>query len=339
MAGEILNAFLGAATVPLLYVLVKAHFGRRVGFIAAAMLCVMPGPILWTELLMTETLFTLMFVGFLLLVMRARPSWRWAIGLGIYVGLATLTRSEALIWLTIPLVLWWREIGWKRSLSRVVVAGVTMLVVLMPWTIRNARAMDSFVLLSTNGGQTLWAGHNPNANGMQNYPTEEHEASFGTGAEWEVKWYKGLQSEALHYMATHPVRELALIPAKLIALNRGDSYAFDWLNQEPDPLLGSTATAYVSMFADLAWFSLLSLTLLGVVVLHRSLWRTRLMVAIATAFGTALFVYGFLYYGNYRYRIPYEPLMMVVAALVVDRGWRGLGLMCAADGAERQDDC
>jgi hypothetical protein len=40
-----------------------------------------------------------------------------------------------------------------------------------------------------------------------------------------------------------------------------------------------------------------------------------------------LVLYGFVYYGNYRYRLPYEPLMMVVAALVVDRGWRGL---CAA---------
>ncbi len=331
IAGEILNAVLGAVTVLLLYLLVKPYFGKRVAFIAASMLCVMPGPILWTDLLMTETLFTLMLVAFFLLVLRSRPSFRWAAIIGVYVGLATLTRSEALIWLTVPLVLWAREIGWKKVLPRLAVTGATVLLVLMPWTIRNSRAMGSFVMLSTNGGQTLWAGHNPNADGMQNYPSPELEASFGTGAEWEINWYKGLQGDAVHYMLTHPLRELELIPLKLIALNRGDSNAFDWLNQEPNRTLGSTATAYVSAMADFAWFVLLALTLVGVVGLHRSLWRTRLMVGITAAFGTALFVYGFLYYGNYRYRLPYEPLMMVVAALVVDRGWRGLAIIRAAD--------
>ena len=39
----------------------------------------------------------------------------------------------------------------------------------------------------------------------------------------------------------------------------------------------------------------------------------------ATSFATVLFLYGFLYYGNYRYRLPYKPLMAVVAAAFVTR--------------------
>ena len=184
--------------------------------------------------------------------------------------------------------------------------------------------MGSFIPLSTNAGETLYAGHNPNADGMQNYPSEELTASFGTGKEWEVKWSHGLQRRAIDYMVSHPAREVELIPAKLLALMRGDSWAFDWLNQDPYPTLSRTWTTYISVVADLAWFSLLALTLVGVFGLGRAVWRQRLMVAITTSFVTLLVLYGFVYYGNYRYRLPYEPLMMVVAALVVDRGWQGL---------------
>lgn len=331
LSGEVLNAFLGALTVPLLYFLAKPLTGARVAFIAAAMLCVMPGPILWTDMIITETLFTLLVVLYFMLLMRSRPTWKWAVAIGVFVGLATLTRSEALIWMIVPLVLWRREAGWKVAVPRIAVASLVVLAVLSPWTIRNARTMDAFIPLSTNGGETLWAGHNPGANGMQNYPSDELRASFGTGKEWEVNINKGLQREAIKYMLTHPVRELVLIPQKLIALNRGDSWAFTWLNQAPYKTLGGTATTLISVVADLAWFTLLALTLMGVVGLGRAMWRQRLMVAMATMFVTLLFVYGFLYYGNYRYRLPYEPLMMIVAALVVDRGWQGLKAARAVD--------
>ncbi len=48
---------------------------------------------------------------------------------------------------------------------------------------------------------------------------------------------------------------------------------------------------------------------------------TRAGRLIAASFLTAVFLYGFLYYGNYRYRVPYEPLMVVVAATVLTRLW------------------
>jgi len=324
VAAEVLNAVLGAITVPLLYRLAKPHFGSRVAFIAATMLCVMPGPILWTDLTVTETLFTLQLVLFFLLIMRSRPTWAWAAAIGAFVGLVTLTRSEALVWLIVPFVVWRRQAGWKVTIPRIAATGAVFLLVLTPWAIRNTRAMGSFIPLSTNAGETLYAGHNPNADGMQNYPSEELTASFGTGKEWEVKWSHGLQRRAIDYMVSHPAREVELIPAKLLALMRGDSWAFDWLNQDPYPTLSRTWTTYISVVADLAWFSLLALTLVGVFGLGRAVWRQRLMVAITTSFVTLLVLYGFVYYGNYRYRLPYEPLMMVVAALVVDRGWQGL---------------
>ncbi len=332
VVGEVFNALLGAITVPLLYLLVKPHFGARVALIAAAMLCVMPGPILWTDMLVTETLFTLLLVVYFMLVMRASPTWKWAAGLGLYVGLVAMVRSEAIIWLAVPSVLWWRQIGWRAAVPRLAAAGVVFLLALVPWAVRNTQVMGSFIPLSTNAGETLYAGHNANANGMQNHPSDELSDSFGQRdtAQWEIAWSKGLQREAVSWAVHNPVAELELIPKKIIALNRGDSWAFEWLNMQPYPTVGATWAVYISVVADFAWFSLLALTLVGVVALGRAVWRQRLMVGIAAMLITLLVMYGFVYYGNYRYRLPYEPLMMVVAALVIDRSWAGLRMGRAA---------
>ena len=49
--------------------------------------------------------------------------------------------------------------------------------------------------------------------------------------------------------------------------------------------------------------------------------RRRTCRVFAASLLTALFLYGFLYYGNYRYRLPYEPLMVLVAATFLTRLW------------------
>ena len=200
-------------------------------------------------------------------------------------------------------------------------------IVLTPWTIRNERVFHSFIPLALNSGDTLWAGHNPAANGAQNYPSPELMARLAGNAEEPQKTVliaKGMQREAIQFMVHHPLTELRLIPQKLIALMRGDSHAFDWLNGDNYPTLSEQATVYVGTVADAAWFALLALCLLGVFGLGRELWRTPLLRAIRVSFITALVLYGFAYYGNYRYRLSYEPLMMVVAALVLDRCWTAL---------------
>lgn len=325
IVGEIFNALIGAATVPLLYVVVRRPFGSRVALVAAGMLAVMPGPILWTDLTVTETLYTFLFVLFLLLVSRSHCSWKWAAALGAYVGLVGLVRSEAPMWLAVPLVVWIAQAGFRRAVAPAAAMVAALAIVLAPWTIRNSAVMDAFVPLGLNSGETFWAGHNPQAGGTENYASEELLDSFGgTGPRRELLISRGMQQLGVDYMLDNPVRELQLVPRKLFALVRGDSYAFVWVNQGPQFAVGYGATQTWSTLADFAWFTLLGLTIVGVFTLGRRTWREPLMVAIGTTFVLILVLYGFVYYGNYRYRLPYEPAMMVVAALVVVRAWAGL---------------
>jgi hypothetical protein len=305
---------------------VERALDRPTAIVAGVMLAVLPGPIMWTDFLTSETVYTALFVVMMLVVLSARPTWRWVLVIALLIGISALVRGEALTWMLLPIAMWWKEVP-RRRLARLIGSAIVVVgLVLAPWTIRNAVVMDAFVPLATNASQTLWSGHNATATGGQVYPPPGYNDRFPPDLpESELQSSKALRNEAIEYMFTHPLHELELIPLKLIHLNRGDSYGLDWINNaggsQPPPISPINAER-VGVIADAGYFSLLALTLLGAFVLGRAFWRAPIGRVIATSLLTALFLYGFLYYGNYRYRLPYEPMMVIVAATVVTRLWR-----------------
>jgi hypothetical protein len=198
--------------------------------------------------------------------------------------------------------------------------------VIAPWTIRNAVVMDAFVPVATNASQTLWSGHHPGATGGQTYPPADYLDRFPEDVRTrELESSKALRDEAIEFMLTNPVRELELVPLKVVHLLRGDSYALDWVNAGTEGGPGPLSAIWVErigVLADAGWFGLLAITVLGGVVLGRRFWSRPIGRLAAASFATALFLYGFAYYGNYRYRLPYEPLMVVVSAAFVVQVWR-----------------
>lgn len=324
LVGELFNALVGAVTVVLVVVLAERALDRPTAIVAGAIMAVLPGPILWTDVLVTETLFTALFVGLFVVLAHAGPDWRWLVAIGFLIGVGGLVRGEALTWGLLPIVLFRRELPWGALAARIGVVAAVAVAVLMPWTIRNAIVMDAFVPVATNASQTLWAGHNPAATGGQVYPPEEFYARFDQEPPLrELQSTRALRNDAIEFLFTHPRRELELIPLKLIHLNRGDSYALDWVNAAPgDPPIAAIDVERIGVVADIGYYALLTLTVLGAVVLGRAWWRRPVPRLIATSFATALLLYGFVYYGNYRYRLPYEPLMVVVAAAVLTGTWR-----------------
>jgi 4-amino-4-deoxy-L-arabinose transferase-like glycosyltransferase len=326
VAGELVNAAIGAATVAALVLVVAAALDRVVAIVAGLGLALLPGPILWTDVLVAETLYTALFVIMIGLVLRSRPTWRWALALGAAIGIGALVRGEAFTWALLVVVVWWPLVDRRRLVSLLAVTVATVAVVIAPWTIRNAVVMDAFVPVATNASQTLWSGHHPGATGGQTYPPADYLEQFPEDVRTrELESSKALRNDAIEFMLTNPVRELQLIPLKVVHLMRGDSYALDWVNAglegQPGPL-SPIWVERIGVVADAGWFGLLTLTVVGGVALGRSFWSRPIGRLAATSFATALFLYGFAYYGNYRYRLPYEPLMLVVAAAFVVQVWR-----------------
>jgi 4-amino-4-deoxy-L-arabinose transferase-like glycosyltransferase len=321
-AGQLLNAVLGAATVAMLYVLVRRLFGARAGLVAAAAWSLLPGALLWTDILVAETFYTFALVAFFLLLhLLPRRTWAAAV-LGVAVGLLTLSRGEGLLLLPVAVLGLWVAGQWRRNLGRSAIVVLAFVAVLAPWTIRNFRVMDAFVPVSTNASLTLWVGHNPNANGSQNY-IPPNALDNVPPKDRELVGSRIYRHQAMQYMRTHPLRELELIPLKVVNLNRGDGWALDWVNDpaaKPRPIR-PILDMPIRVLADAGYFALLAFTLLAVLLGRRALWRERTTRAILVLFAESLVLYGFVYYGNYRYRFPLEPLMLVLAAPLIVRLW------------------
>jgi hypothetical protein len=155
---------------------------RRWGAVGAALVAALavaiyPATIEYTGMLMTEPLAATLLSGAILGLLWAADAtprggavsaWRWLVP-GLTLGALALVRPEYLaIGLLLALLVLLHERfaprgkegqpGWRQALLAGAVVALGIVVVVAPWTIRNAIALDRFVTVSTGGGQVLYAG-------------------------------------------------------------------------------------------------------------------------------------------------------------------------------------
>jgi hypothetical protein len=147
------------------------------GLIAALVVAIYPATIEYTGMLMTEPLAATLLSGAILGLLWAGDgpgpdaaggatqgpavTWRWLVP-GLTLGALALVRPEylAIGLLLAVLVFGWQRlhVPWRQALLAAAIVALGIVVVVAPWTIRNAIALDRFVTVSTGGGQVLYAG-------------------------------------------------------------------------------------------------------------------------------------------------------------------------------------
>jgi hypothetical protein len=130
--------------------------------VGALVVAIYPALVEYQGMLMSEPLAAGLLSGGVLAVLRAWDgSWgRWLLP-GALFGALALVRPEYLgVAVLIAAMVFAREASadWRQSLLRAAVFLGALLVIVAPWTIRNAVALDRFVPISTGGGQVLFAG-------------------------------------------------------------------------------------------------------------------------------------------------------------------------------------
>jgi 4-amino-4-deoxy-L-arabinose transferase-like glycosyltransferase len=163
---RIVLALIGTLAILFTYLLTRrlADGAVVVALIAALVVAIYPATIEYTGMLMTEPLAATLLAGAILGLLWAGDGddwWRWAVP-GLTLGALALVRPEYLaIGLLLALLVFLRQrrLGdWKQALLAGAVVALGLVVVVAPWTIRNAIALDRFVAVSTGGGQVLYAG-------------------------------------------------------------------------------------------------------------------------------------------------------------------------------------
>ncbi|TMK57020.1 MAG: hypothetical protein E6G51_07440 [Actinobacteria bacterium] len=136
----------------------SAEFSPLVGALVVA---IYPALLEYQGMLMSEPLAATLLSGGVLAVLWAwdGDASRWLLP-GASFGALALVRPEYLgIAVLVAGVIFLREArDWRPSLVRAAVFLLAAFVVIAPWTIRNAVALDRFVPISTGGGQVLFAG-------------------------------------------------------------------------------------------------------------------------------------------------------------------------------------
>lgn len=134
------------------------------GLIGAAAVAIYPALLEYQGMLMSEPLAATLLSGSVLAMFWASDrddGWvRWLLP-GALLGATAMVRPEYLgVALLLALVVFARgaRIDWRRSLAQVATLLVGLVVVVAPWTIRNAVVLDRVVPISTGGGQVLFAG-------------------------------------------------------------------------------------------------------------------------------------------------------------------------------------
>jgi hypothetical protein len=130
--------------------------------VGALAVAVYPALLEYQGMLMSEPLAATLLSGGVLAALWAWDGthWRWLLP-GVLFGALALTRPEYLgVAVLVAIAIAVRELprDWRPSLLPAAVFLLASLVVIAPWTIRNASALDRFVPISTGGGQVLFAG-------------------------------------------------------------------------------------------------------------------------------------------------------------------------------------
>ena len=329
----VFHLLLGLATVALTYLIARDIFETKFALVAAALVTIDPILLQQSALVMTETLATFLATASLFLLNQwsneKGPNRRQSALLGLILGLSVLCRPTFLLFaLGVVLVLAWKRRTGKNDESAhsgkpLLVVALGVVLVCLPWMIRNQLQFGRPMITTTHGGYTVWLGNNP---GFYEYLR----SGRWTKEVWDSKL---LDEQSLAILKKHNFDELA---------SDREHYQRAWTDISVEPGMfvfscfvraqrlwgcfpyqlhqyGSTARRAMLTLVGVWYVALLLVAFVGVVRIRRG-WLTApwlwglLLCLVMTAVHS-------VYWSNLRMRAPLMPFV----ALLAVAGVVGLG--------------
>jgi hypothetical protein len=311
-AGLVLNVILAGVAAALVVLLAGrlglSPLGAGVAGLTAGF-C--PWSLVLGATLYTETLYTLILVLLALLIIAGQgrqAQVSWCAGIGLTTGVGILVRPQLAIWVPFALCL---GLAGRRPAAMLAFVGVVVLV-LLPWTVRNYARLGAFVPFDTRGGVTLAAANNDLSEGGQSAAGLPR---FPAGT--EVENDRAFRSAAVRWITADPLRFVGRMDDRLVR-------TFDPMTKLTHGVFGPV---FLRSLARGVWAILMAFALWGLVLHHRGPWRAPISLVTATL--VTVVVFG----GGFRFLVPVVPFLSiwgvagaidVFTALVRDRRLRGV---------------
>ena len=323
LVAKLLNVLLSIAVVYLSYLITSWLLDRRVAWISALLLAILPGLIVYVGLVSSDLLFMALVLAAFALSLRPvvgdRPPRRLVLLnpllVGVIAGGAALTRPPGLV-----LIAFWAFVRvltgrseWPSLWRWASLVVVGALVVLAPWCIRNYIHFRRFVPISNNGGANFWIGNNPLAYGGYIFPRDDSNplaALIGDEVALDEAGYR----LGMEFIRQNPVPVLRLLPAKVFYLYNSNDAGLGWncsaATQPGQRGSGPRAFMLVNLvYTCTAFFGLLGLAVMAL--------NFRYVRPVAWS-GVILTLYWTLaqlpFFGSDRFSLPLLPILTTYAA-------------------------
>jgi 4-amino-4-deoxy-L-arabinose transferase-like glycosyltransferase len=301
---------LAPATVLLTWLLARRLFGLRAAAAAALVTAVFPLAWEFYGLLYSEALAIPLTMLVLVLTLDRTPTTRRAAGIGAVVGVCILVRPTSFFLFAGVAVAWILAVGLRRAAALTGLAVAVAVLVVAPWTIRNAIVLNGFIPVSVQDAAAYGTFNAESANDPNSpyawriSPAVFHEAVGPTPVD-DPELRSRLQDAARDYIRAHPTSV-----AKAFFWNGLSRF---WDIRRPGNALAEVRFDGRSHDVTAAglwlYYLLLPLALIG-------LWRMRsrrqiVLPILALALAASLV---FTVQAGTRYRAPLEPLIVALAA-------------------------
>lgn len=307
-AGRVWFCLLSAATCVLAGLLAASAFGPRIGSLAGLWLALYPPHAYFAMHFLSEGpfLFWLTLAAFLALAgWRRGLWWPWTLAAGLALGMAALTRPQALLVLPLAALaaLLAGRGGRRAALLRVSVLGLAFALVLGAWVGRNALVMGK-ATLSTVGGCTFWGAHN------ERVLDDPHRIGSWIEVTRLVSPEQPLRGDEFEQDRLSWEYGLAFVRERRDQLPR----LLYWKVRRLLAAFAYPANPLVNWAFALAWLATAPLALAGLVLAWR---RDRLAALVLLLPLLATLATSLVFYGNVRFRQSVATMYVVPAALAL----------------------
>jgi 4-amino-4-deoxy-L-arabinose transferase-like glycosyltransferase len=327
--GRVLNAVLGTLIVLLVYLIARRIWGMRIALVAALATALFPPLVMLSRDLLSESLFIALELATVLCVLEFRRSrlLRWAVGAGVLCGFAVLTRNPGPA-LLIPVLIgvWTIRPRWSwKAATPAAVALTCVVVVVIPWTIRNAADFGRPVPVTTGTGYALAGAYNELSYDDEAHPgawrtpviVPEYGALFRTYGIDEGTVDATLRSKATEFAWEHPAYVAEVTGWNLLRLFEVEDGSVVGLRGEPvttrgigsaDPTVERIAIGLAVLLACIGAFAIVRSRRDGSRPLPAGplfLWLTPVLLLLVAAPVNGL----------PRYRTPADPFILILAAI------------------------
>jgi 4-amino-4-deoxy-L-arabinose transferase-like glycosyltransferase len=325
-AVRFVQALLSLVTLYLAYRLGVLVSSRRVALVLAAGCCFYPSLLGFNNLLLTETLFTLLLLAFCLTFVTAlqRQSLGWLAWAGVVLGLAALTRS--VVWLLPPLLALFLLWAWQTRVRSRLAAGavlvLTFAATIAPWAIRNTLLHKTFVTIDVMSGRNFRMGN------YQHTPLFRSWDAISLAG--DKSWWHEVQEvyPASERQTQGQVDKLAFRQGvKFVLANPGVTFQrsivrfFDFWGLERELVAGAahgffgaiskSALALLAVLIFASYAAALLLAIYGVFLAPPRDRRLHVFFLLVILFVCALHT---IVFGHSRYHLPLMPLVLLYAS-------------------------